>query len=229
MKLLPKIEAIFGFILFCISSYSSAELSPDQHIAKVTGITLYNQFKAISATPFLRIAADAGDPEAQYYLGESIRKNKRYMTSEAYSAYEASALQSDIYAMIRLAEEKSDLCVAMKNCPKGRKNSEEWGRMALEAATAKATKGDAEAMYLKYFITGDNEWLDKAAAHGFPYAQYFLGVMYRQGEGFFLTPSKRNSAIERLMKTSAEGGYPQGMLEYGAILAEKNDLQGFRF
>jgi hypothetical protein len=30
------------------------------------------------------------------------------------------------------------------------------------------------------------------------------------------------------MKAAAEGGYPQGMLEYGAILAEKKDLQGFR-
>ncbi|MHC8407239.1 SEL1-like repeat protein [Pseudomonas sp. TMB3-21] len=229
MKLLPKSEAIFGFILLCISSYSSAELSPDQRIAKVTGITLYNQFKAISATPFLRIAADAGDPEAQYYLGESIRKNKRYITSEAYSAYEAAALQGDIYAMIRLAQEKSDLCVAMNNCPKGRKKAGEWGRMALDAATVKASEGDAEAMYLRYVVTGDKKWLDKAAESGFAYAQYFSGVMYRQSRGFFITPSKRAETIEKLMKSSAEGGYPQGMLEYGAILAEKKDLQGYRF
>lgn len=214
-------------LLFCTSA--QAGLTQEQLQAKEKGIELYNQFKAISATPELQIAANAGDHEAQYFLGESIRKNKRYMTAEAYSAYEASALQGDIYAMIRLAQEKSDLCVTMNNCPKGRKKAGEWGRMALDAATAKASEGDAEAMYLRYVVSGDKKWLDKAAESGFAYAQYFSGVMYRQGRGFFITPSKRAETIEKLMKSSAEGGYPQGMLEYGAILAEKNDLQGYRF
>lgn len=43
-----------------------------------------------------------------------------------------------------------------------------------------------------------------------------------------MLPSSRAEIVERLMKAAAEGGYPQGMLEYGAILAEKKDLQGFR-
>lgn len=228
MKLLPKSETIFGFILLCISSYSSAELSPDQHIAKVTGITLYNQFKAISATPFLRIASDAGDPEAQYYLGEAIRKNKRYMTAEALGAYEASAMQGNVHAMIRLAGEKNDLCVVMGNCPLGRKEPGEWGRQARETASAKAAKGDSEAMYLLFVLTGEDSWLEKSAEAGYSYAQYFLGMRYREGKGFFLLPSNRTDTVERLFKTSAENGYPQGMLAYGAVLAERKDFRGFR-
>lgn len=56
--------------------------------------------------PLLELAAQTGDHKAQYYLSEAIRKNKKYMTPEAMSAYEASALQGDIYSMIRLAGEK---------------------------------------------------------------------------------------------------------------------------
>ncbi|MFD2883624.1 hypothetical protein ACFS4T_16350 [Pseudomonas lini] len=45
--------------------------------AKAQGITLYNQFKAASAVPFLELAAQAGDHEAQYYLGEALRKKEK--------------------------------------------------------------------------------------------------------------------------------------------------------
>jgi hypothetical protein len=205
-----------------------AELTVEQQAAKIQGIVLYNQFKAVSATTQLKIAAGAGDHEAQYYLGEAIRKNKKHMTSEALSAYESSALQGDIYSMIRLAGEKNDLCVAMSNCPKGRKESGEWGKMALDTASVEAAKGNAKAMYLLFVVTGEDKWLEKSAEKGYAFAQYFLGVSYREGRGFFLLPSSRAEVVERLMKSSAEGGYPQGMLEYGAILAEKKDMQGFR-
>lgn len=205
-----------------------AMVSFNPQSAKTQGITLYNQFKTISAVPFLELAAQADDDEAQYYLGEAIRKNKKYMTSDALSAYEASALQGDIYSMIRLAGEKNDLCVAMTNCPKGRKEPGDWGKMALDAASVEAAKGNAEAMYLMFIVTGDDKWLEKSAENGYAFAQYFLGVSYREGRGFFLLPSNRSEVVERLMKSSAEGGYPQGMLEYGAILAKKKDMQGFR-
>ncbi|MFD2883626.1 hypothetical protein ACFS4T_16360 [Pseudomonas lini] len=45
--------------------------------AKIQGITLYNQFKTISAVPFLELAAQVDDHEAQYYLGEAIRKKQK--------------------------------------------------------------------------------------------------------------------------------------------------------
>ncbi|WP_309674511.1 sel1 repeat family protein [Pseudomonas sp.] len=215
-------------IIWIFSAVAHAHVSADPQLAKNQGLALYNQFKAITAVPYLKAAAESGDHEAQYYLGEAIRKNKKYMTPEAMSAYEASALQGDIYSMIRLAGEKNDLCVAMGNCPKGRKEPGVWGKLALDTASVEAAKGNAEAMYLMFIVTGDDEWLKKSAENGYAYAQYFLGVSYREGRGFFLLPSNRAEVVERLLKSSAEGGYPQGMLEYGAILAEKKDMQGFR-
>ncbi|MFD2883629.1 hypothetical protein ACFS4T_16375 [Pseudomonas lini] len=59
-------------------------------------------------------------------LAKRCEKVKRYITPEAQSAYEASALQGDIYSMIRLSGNKNDLCVVMKNCPEGRKEPTEW-------------------------------------------------------------------------------------------------------
>ncbi|MBK5552208.1 sel1 repeat family protein [Pseudomonas sp. TH03] len=223
-------RAYFFTALFMIASLSGfgAELTVEQQTAKTQGIVLYNQFKAISATTLLKIAADAGDHDAQYYLGESIRKNKRYMTTEALGAYEASALQGDIYSMIRLAGDKNDLCVAMSNCPKGRKEPKEWKKMALDTASAESAKGNEEAMYLMFKVTGDDKWLEKAANHGFPLAQFRLATKYKEGGGFFLTPSSRAEAVERWMKASAVNGYPPGMMGLAAIFVEKQDLSNFK-
>jgi hypothetical protein len=103
------------------------------------------------------------------------------MTPEAMSAYEASALQGDIYSMIRLAGEKNDLCVTMGNCPESRKEPGVWGKLALDTASVEAAKGNAEAMYLMFIVTGDDKWLEKSAENGYAFAQYFLGVSYREG------------------------------------------------
>ncbi|MFJ7108341.1 sel1 repeat family protein [Pseudomonas sp. NPDC098740] len=218
-----------ALLIIALANPASAELSSEQQAAKIQGITLYNQYKAVTATPFLTIAAEAGDHEAQYYLGEALRKVKRYITPEAQSAYEASAFQGDIYSMIRLFGNKNDLCIVMKNCPKGRKEPTEWRKMALDAAKKEATKGDAEAMYLLFRLTGDDKWLEQSAESGYAFAQYYLATGYRDGKGFFLLPSKRAEVVERLMKASAEGGYPLGMMGYVEVLAYKNDFETLRF
>jgi len=70
-------------LIIAFANPASAELSSEQQAAKVQGIILYNQYKAVSATPFLTIAAEAGDHEAQYYLGESLRRKNHYMNPEA--------------------------------------------------------------------------------------------------------------------------------------------------
>jgi len=224
-------KAYFFVALFAIgmSSEVSAQSTSDLKSAKAQGITLYNQFKTSSAVPFLELAAQSGDHEAQYYLGEALRKVKRHFTPEAQSAYEASALQGDIYSMIRLSENKNDLCVVMKNCPKGRIEPTEWRKMALDAAKKEAAKGDAEAMYLLFRLTGDDKWLEQSAESGYAFAQYYLATGYRDGKGFFLLPSKRAEVVERLMKASAEGGYPLGMMGYVEVLAYKKDFETLRF
>ncbi|WP_148058978.1 tetratricopeptide repeat protein, partial [Pseudomonas chlororaphis] len=223
-----RIPYCITVILWMVLSQAHAQISAEQQTAKEQGLVLYNQFKAISAVPYLRAAADAGDSESQYFLGEAIRKSKRYITPEAQRAYEAAALQGDIYSMIRLAGNADDLCVAMGNCPESRKEPREWLQMAKQHAGEQAANGNAESMYLMYELTADKKWLEESAENGFALAQYLLGVEYREGGGFFLLSSSRAEAVERWMKASAEGGYPRGMMNYAEVLYNKKDLEGFR-
>lgn len=224
-KLITTSFCIFS-VLFC--SISSAELTAQQEIAKQKGIELYNQYKAISAIDFLKTAAEGKDDEALYYLGEATRKNNRYMTPEAHKAYEESAKKGNIYSMIRLGSADEDLCATMKNCDQGETSPTEWLSKAKQLASEQASKGDAEAMYLMWNITGDDDWLDKSAENGFPVAQFRLATKYQEGGGSFLLPSRRKDAIERWMKASAENGYPPAMMGMAAVTIEKNDLPAFR-
>lgn len=203
----------------------AGQLTPDQEMAKLRGITLYNQYKAISAEPYIKFAAEAGDREAQYYLGEAIRFNKRYMTAEAEKWYMAAADQGDYYAMYQLSGKGSDLCSVMGNCLQGIKTAGEWLLQGRQTAKALAEKGDAEAMYVLYFLTNEDEWLEKSAASGYPRGQWFLAAMYKEGKGFFILPWKRSEKIKELYKKAAEGGYPPAMLEYAGILRTSGDMK----
>jgi TPR repeat protein len=214
-------------LIIAFANPASAELSSEQLSAKTQGITFYNQYKAVSATPFLTIAAEAGDHEAQYYLGESLRRKNHYMNPEARKWYEASAAQGDLYAMIQLGRSEKDLCTFSNDCPPDQKKPIEWLNQAKNIAMPKAIQGDAEAMYILYELTLDDAWLEKAAMAGNALAQYWMGVGYQQGEGFFL-PWKRGEAVAKWFKASAEGGYPKAMMEYAAILFESGDIEGFR-
>ncbi|GGK36265.1 hypothetical protein GCM10009103_34150 [Pseudomonas koreensis] len=223
-----KLKTIVPTVLALISGQSFA-LTEEQFQAKTKGIHLYNQYKATSAIEHLKIAADGGDSEALYYLGEAIRKNNRYITTEAHKAYEESAKQGNIYSMIRLAWANEDLCVVMKNCSLTERSPEEWMSQAKQLATAQASQGNAESMYLLWKITGDDHWLERSAENGFSLAQFRLATKYQEGGGWFLLPSYRKDAIERWIKASAENGYPPGMMGFAAARIEKNDLSSFRF
>ena len=222
-------RVLLTFIILLVNtSYASAQLSPEQKIAKDKGLELYNQLKAISAVPFLTVAAEAGDHEAQYFLAESLRTKNHYMTTEAKHWYEAAAGQGDLYAMIQLGRNKNDICDIKNDCPTNQTKSIDWLNQARDLAKPKADNGNAEAMFVMYELTLENEWLEKSAnSAGFALAQYWMAVGYKQGNGFSL-PWKRTEATEKWFKASAEGGYPKSMMEYAAILYEKSDLNGFR-
>ncbi|MGF6127452.1 TPR repeat protein [Pseudomonas frederiksbergensis] len=213
------------FLAITVSCQLFAGLTPDTNIAKSKGIVLYNQFKSISAAQYLMVAAEAGDAESQYYLAESIRKSKHYMTEDAQKWYQAAAEQNDVYAMIQLGRSGEDYCVNMDNCPLSKKTPEEWLKSALDTAKPKAENGDAESMYLMYELTLKPEWLQKSADAGYALAQYWMAVGIRQGDGFFL-PWTRKEEVGKWLKLSSEGGYPKAMMEYAAYIYEnKGDLE----
>lgn len=222
-----KISSIVTAIFLLFSSQVNAGLSPEQQTAKEQGLILYNQFKATSAAPFLTAAAEAGDDESQYFLAEALRKKNHFMNPEARKWYEAAASQGNLYAMIQLGRDKDDLCKVAKDCPIERKSPVDWLNKAKELAEPRASAKDAEAMYVMYELTLDNTWLEKAATNGHAIAQYWMGILYKQGEGFLL-PWNRAEVVEKWFKASAEGGYPKAMMEYAAILFEKGDTEGFR-
>ncbi|MGF0336444.1 tetratricopeptide repeat protein [Ectopseudomonas toyotomiensis] len=201
--------------LLCFSAWA-APLTPEQQAAKEKGIALYNQYK--DAEPYLRIAAEAGDPEAQYYLGEDIRSANRFMTEEAHNWFVAAADQGDLYAMLRLSRSGNDLCSAMSNCPPDSKTAWDWLKQAREIGKARADAGDSEAMYIMYLGTNDLEWLEKSADAGYAPAQYLLASRYQEGKGFFFPPWKRSEKVEELAKKSAEGDFAAGIFLYQQFL-----------
>jgi TPR repeat protein len=208
--------AVFSLLFSCqLFAKPTAELNA----AKQTGIVLYNQYKMAPAIQYLTMAATGGDAESQYYLAESIRNTKRYMTEDAQKWYEESANQNNVYAMIQLGRSDDNLCVNMGNCPESTKTPAQWLKGALDLTKPVAESGDPEAMYLMYELTLKDEWLEKSANSGYALAQYWMAIGTRQGDGFFL-PWKRHEAIGNWLKLSAEGGYPPAMMEYAAFIYE---------
>lgn len=192
-----------------------AQLTHEQQVARNKGIELYQQSAWDDAQPLLLIAAEAGDRQAQYYLGESIRLNNSYTTEEAKKWYEAAAEQGDLYAMLRLSS-KNDLCSDMGTCEG--KSGNEWREQALKTARARAEKGDTQAMIVLFTANQGLGWLEKAAEAGDGFGQQLLASAYKSGGGWFLIPGSREKAIEKWFKSSAENGFPQGMYLYANYL-----------
>ncbi|MDR5860441.1 SEL1-like repeat protein [Halomonas eurihalina] len=76
--------------------------------------------------PYLEPAAEAGDVEAMYYLGEVHRLRHMGLTEEAMGWYLQAAEQGDPYAMLRLFE--GGACIAGDECPE---DAEGWREKAL--------------------------------------------------------------------------------------------------
>ncbi|MBV7515836.1 tetratricopeptide repeat protein [Pseudomonas sp. PDM25] len=210
----------FFALLMSFSALTLAALTPPQQMAKERGIMLYNQLKP--AEKELRIAAEAGDAEAQFYLGEELRHQKNYMTSEARQFFEASAAQGYVYSMIRLGNNGSGLCQKMGNCKDGVKTPLDWLRDAWQVSKDRIAKGDVEATYTMYLTTYNLEALRRSAEAGYPYAQYLLAIKYEDGDGFFWLPWQRSQQVERWFKAAAENGIPQAMVKYAVIIYENH-------
>ncbi len=214
---------LLAILVFSGSAFAT-DLTPEQQLAKDRGIALYNQQKD-GGEAFLRIAAEAGDAESQYYLGEELRTQHRYVTLEAKKWFEAAAAQGDLYAMLRLARSEREVGAVLAESSVVNKTPKQWQEQARKIAIERAEQGDAEAMYILYLSTGDREWLVRSAESGFPQGQYLLADIYKSGEGFFFLPNARQDSIERWTKEAALAGHPKAMMEYAFALQRKGDLK----
>lgn len=215
--MIKKFVISLMFALTLVSA-SFAQLTPEQQAARDQGLALYQQHMGVSAIEPLRIAAEAGDKTAQYYLGETLRLNNMFMTAEARKWYEAAAEQGDLFAMLRLSD-SGDLCRELGTCAL---NGAEWREKALELAYERAEQGDTQAMHALFNANQGIGWLEKAAEGGDGSAQRLLAGLYQDGEGWFFLPGSREEAIQKWFKASAESGFPLGMMHYANYLYENN-------
>ncbi|PSJ20681.1 sel1 repeat family protein [Halomonas sp. ND22Bw] len=202
-------------------------LESEAQAAKDDGMIDYNLGYVVDAIPKLQPAAEAGDVEAMYYLGESHRITHMGMTRDALEWYLKAAEQGEPYAMLRLWG--GGACVAGDYCPE---DAEGWREKARDEQLPLAEEGDAEAMLALYYIYGalddsdeGNEWLEKAAEAGNPEAQDRLVKMIQDGYGFYWSDGRRLEAAETLARDAANQGYVPAMLTLSGVLSDKGEAE----
>ncbi|MFB9866363.1 tetratricopeptide repeat protein [Vreelandella sulfidaeris] len=239
-----KIKWIFKYMLYnkivlvtlMILSFNTWALPADVQATKDEGMRLYNIGHSTDAMHYLRQAAEAGDVEAMYYMGESERRqNMLGMTTEAMEWYLKAAEQGDPYSMLHLF--RGGACIAGDRCPE---DNEGWREAALDATLPKAEDGDPEAMLAMYHIYSSfhssrltwfyhvlgipnraSKWLKSAAEAGLPEAQTLLGNQIMEGRGWYFTNNRRLAAAERWLRQAAEQDYVPAMNSLGGLMRKR--------
>lgn len=111
-----KILLAFSTMAVVCSQVALADLTREQLAAKNRGVFLYNLRRTNDAASFLKVAAEAGDRESQFFLGEVIRKRATHTSPESQYWYRLAANQNDVYAMMRLFKVDDAVCVALDEC-----------------------------------------------------------------------------------------------------------------
>ncbi|VXB37530.1 putative Sel1 repeat family protein [Pseudomonas sp. 8BK] len=197
------------FRLIMLSAICLSAIAAQENADLSRGFTLYNQHDWINSQEPLRNAAKTGNSEAQYYLAEILRLSNRYMTEESQQWYEAAAEQNDLFAMIRLSK-SDDLCAALQvSCKKDRAY---WKSRAKDLAQEQAQSGNNVAMHALYYLTGDRDWLKKAADAGNHEAGYFLAdLILSETRTQETGKTKLTREGEKILRKSAEEGNPKAM------------------
>ncbi|WP_394235642.1 tetratricopeptide repeat protein [Pseudomonas anguilliseptica] len=209
---------IITFQLIAILSFSVYASSKEQEFK--SGFDLYNQNNWIDSQKHLKIAAEAGNSDAQYYLAEALRLSNRYMTEESQHWYTAAAEQNDLFAMIRLSD-SDDLCGTLQE--KCKKDRTYWEKRARTLAQEQADSGNSIAMHALYYLTGNRGWLKKAADAGNHEAGYFLvDLMLSDTMEPVTGKTTLTPEAELYLRKSAEGGNPKAM----SLLSSWLDIYG---
>ncbi|WP_245971155.1 tetratricopeptide repeat protein [Alkalispirillum mobile] len=189
---------------------------------------LWGLHEWIEMQPYLETAAEAGDIEAMYYLGEANRLLDRGMSREAIDWYHSAAQGGDPHAMLRL--EWGMICELADICPE---DHDSWVDMALEQELPRAEKGDPEAMstlFDVYNMLGDPrtalDWLERAAEAGNPEAQDWLGTITQERSDEWPPPLEDVKAAEPWFRKAAEQGYAPAMNNLAGNLWRQDDVEG---
>ncbi|MDR5905681.1 tetratricopeptide repeat protein [Franzmannia qiaohouensis] len=201
---------------------TSLALDDKAKAAKEEGMRLWGIHQWETMQPPLEIAADSGDVESMYYLGEANRLLSRGLSQAALEWYHKAAQHGDPYAMLRLFDggacELGDVCPA---------NGDDWPQAALEMTLPKAEAGDAEAMgalYDIYYYVEDPdeekamEWLVRSAEAGNVESMNWLGRLARNDEEKYDSDTERLEAAESWFRMAAEAGYAPAMNNLASIL-----------
>ncbi|EWH03593.1 tetratricopeptide repeat protein [Halomonas sp. BC04] len=209
-------------IALLVLPISAWALEPEVQAAKDEGMRLWGISEWIKMQPNLEQAADAGDVEAMYYLGEATRLLDRGLSQRAMAWYLEAAEQDDPYSMLRLFQ--GGACTAGDRCPDGH---DDWHHAALAMTQPDAEAGDPDAMLVMFDIyrmfdqprrAGD--WLERAAEAGQPEAQTILGNQILDGRGWYLTNGRRLQAAKQWFRRAAEQGYVPAMERLLRVLGD---------
>jgi uncharacterized protein len=214
---------IGALALLLLGPASGWAVDAETQAAKDEGMIAYNLGFLLDAVPHLEVAAEAGDVDAMYYLGESHRIAHMGMTREALAWYQRAAEHGEPYAMLRLHQ--GGACRLGDVCPEG---GDDWRQAALEVTLPKAEEGDPGAMgvlFDVYNALGQPEetvsWLERASEAGHVESQYRMGHLIHDGYGDFPSEAERREEAESWYRRAAEGGYPPAMSRLSALLSQR--------
>ncbi|MDQ7729784.1 tetratricopeptide repeat protein [Halomonas sp. SpR8] len=197
-------------------------LNDEAQAAKEEGMRLYNAHQRSISTPFLEQAAEEGDVEAMYYLGEVNRLRHMGMNQAALEWYHQAAQHGDPHAMLRLFD--GGACELGDVCPE---NGDDWPQAALELTLPKAEAGDPEAMNalydIYYYVEDPDEdeamkWLRRAVEAGHVESMHLLGEIARNDEEGYDNDTERLEAAEVWFRKAAEAGYAPSMNNLASVL-----------
>ncbi|WP_445010716.1 tetratricopeptide repeat protein [Vreelandella stevensii] len=198
-------------------------LDNETQAAKDEGMRLYGISRPQTAISYLEQAAEAGDAEAMYYLGEANRRLVMGgMNQAALDWYYQAAQHGEPYAMLRLFD--GGACELGNVCPD---NGDDWPQAALELTLPKAEAGDPEAMSVLYDIyfyveEPDEEkamdWLMRAADAGHVESMNLLGKIARNDEESYANETERLEAAEPWFRQAAEAGHAPAMNNLASVL-----------
>ncbi|WP_082925957.1 tetratricopeptide repeat protein [Halomonas sp. G11] len=197
-------------------------LDDEAQAAKDEGMRLYNAHQRSISTPYLEKAAEAGDSEAMYYLGEVNRLRHMGMNQAALDWYYQAAQHGDPHAMLRLFD--GGACELGDVCPE---NGDDWPQAAFELTLPKAKAGDPEAMAalydIYYYVKDPDEdeamkWLRRAAEAGHVESMNLLGEIARNNEEGYDNDTERLEAAEVWFRKAAEAGYAPAMNNLASVL-----------